>query len=298
MAASVQDSLKNDQQNPTSPYYLHPGENPNMVLVTPHLDGTNYHSWSRAMKCALLSKNKYKFFNGEILEPSRNDAKYEAWERCNVTVFSRITRSLKTQIAQNIVYIDNARDLWKDLEERFSKGSHFRISDLLQEINSIKQGERSINGYYTDSKTLWEELDSLHPLPACTCKSKCTCNVIKTMTGYMESERIMCFLKGLGESYNTVKTQVLLMDPLPGVNCVFSLVLQQEIHLNESTVMDTKILINNANQYGQKMNGKNYGKQCSFCNKMNHMADECYSKHEFPPWIKQRMGHAANAIGK
>jgi len=33
MAASVQDSLKNDQQNPASPYYLHPGENPGMVYI-------------------------------------------------------------------------------------------------------------------------------------------------------------------------------------------------------------------------------------------------------------------------
>ena len=247
MAVNEQDPSKNDQQNPTSAYYLHPGENPGMVLVTPHLDGTNYHSWSRAMKCALLSKNKYKFVNGEILEPPRSDAKYEAWERCNVTVVSWITRSLTPQIAQSTVYIDDARDLWKDLEERFSKGSHFRISDLLQEIKSIKQGERSINEYYTDSKTLWEKLDSLHPLPTCTCKSKCTCNMIKIIAGYRESERVMCFLKGLGENYNTVKTQVLLMDPLPGVNRVFSLVLQQERHLTESAVVDTKILINNAN---------------------------------------------------
>jgi len=29
---------------------------------------------------------------------------------------------------------------------------------------------------------------------------------------------------------------------------------------------------------------------------MNHTADECYSKHGFPPWIKQRMSHVANAM--
>ena len=42
--------------------------------------------------------------------------------------------------------------------------------------------------------------------------------------------------------------------------------------------------------------GKNYGKQCSFCNKMNHTADECYLKHGYPPWIKQRTSYAANAM--
>jgi len=112
-------SQQNDQQNPTSAYYLHPGENPGMVLVTPLLDGSNYHLWSRAMKRALLLKNKFKFVNGDIPEPSHGENQYEARERCNVMVISWITCSISTQIAQSIVYIDNAKELWEDLKERF-----------------------------------------------------------------------------------------------------------------------------------------------------------------------------------
>ncbi|XP_068492152.1 uncharacterized protein [Phaseolus vulgaris] len=181
-----------------------------MVLVTPQLDGSNYHSWSRAMKRALLSKNKFKFFNGDLPESSHSDNQYEAWEKGNVMVISWITRSITTQIAQNTVYIDNVKELWEVLKERFSKSNHFRVSDLLQEINSIKQGEKSITEYYTDSKTLWEELDALRPLPTCVCKVKCNCNMMKTMSSYRDSERVMCFLKGLGEIYNVVKMQILL----------------------------------------------------------------------------------------
>jgi len=60
-------------------------------------------------------------------------------------VISWINRSLITQIAQSAIYIDNTRDLWEDLKERFSKSNHFHTSDLLQEINSIRKGERSIS---------------------------------------------------------------------------------------------------------------------------------------------------------
>ena len=62
----------------------------------------------------------------------------------------------------------------------------------------------------------------------------------------------MSFLKGLGEAYNVVKTQILLTEPLPGINKVFSLVLQQERHLSESIGMDTKILANSTDQQHQK----------------------------------------------
>ena len=107
----------------------------------------------------------------------------------------------------------------------------------------------------------------------------------------------MSFLKGLREAYNVVKTKILLTEPLLGINKVFSLVPTQEKHLSESIGMDIKILANSTNQPYQRTNktnnhgqrnygkgrGKGYGEQCSFCHKMNHTVDECYSKHGYPP---------------
>jgi len=165
-------------QNPSNPYYLHPGENLGMVLVTPLFDGSNYHMWSRGMKCALLSKNKIKFVNGEIQELPRTDVLHDAWERCNMMVISWITSTLNTQIAHNTIYIGKAVDLQNDLKERFSKGDRFRIYDILQEINSTKQGERNVSEYFTNLKVLWEELELLRPIPSCTCEVKCNCDVI------------------------------------------------------------------------------------------------------------------------
>ena len=63
----------------------------------------------------------------------------------------------------------------------------------------------------------------------------------------------------------------------------------------------TNNIINNGNHewhnYGRGR-GNNCGKQCSFCNKINHMDDECYSKHGFPPWMKQKASYATNAFEK
>jgi len=42
----------------------------------------------------------------------------------------------------------------------------------------------------------------------------------------------------------------------------------------------------------------NYGKQCSYCHKMNHIVEECYSKHGYPPWYKQRNDGSNNSLEK
>jgi hypothetical protein len=41
------------QLDHSSPFYVHPGDGPSSVTVTPLLTGSNYHSWSLSMKRAL-----------------------------------------------------------------------------------------------------------------------------------------------------------------------------------------------------------------------------------------------------
>jgi len=76
--------FKDPSGDPSSAYYLHPDENPGVVLVHPQLSEQNYHSLSRNMRRALFSKNKLKFVNGSIDMPECHDPLFEARERCNV----------------------------------------------------------------------------------------------------------------------------------------------------------------------------------------------------------------------
>jgi len=101
------------------------------------------------MQRALLSKNKLKFVNGSIKTPLLTDPNYEARERCNVMILSWIMRTLAPDIAESVMYIDSAKELWEELRERFFQGDYFRISDLLQEVQSIRQRDRSISQFFT-----------------------------------------------------------------------------------------------------------------------------------------------------
>ncbi|XP_020537158.1 uncharacterized protein LOC105639529 [Jatropha curcas] len=111
-------------QNPSNSYFLHPNENLALVLVSPILSGSNYHSWARPMRVVLISKNKTAFVDGSLPPPSRTDPMYSTWERYNTMVLSWITRSLSPSIAQSILWNDKASDVWNDMQDRFSQDSH------------------------------------------------------------------------------------------------------------------------------------------------------------------------------
>ncbi|KAF1891228.1 hypothetical protein Lal_00001370 [Lupinus albus] len=122
----------------TSPYYLHPLENPSNALVSHLLNGENYHKWCRSMKMSLISKQKLGFVDDIKQAPLKTGAIYKVWKRANIIEISWITRSVTPSIAQSILWIDKAHEIWDELNERISQGNLFRIVDLQESIAKFR----------------------------------------------------------------------------------------------------------------------------------------------------------------
>ncbi|CAJ2649025.1 uncharacterized protein LOC123908870 [Trifolium pratense] len=127
-------------QQPGNVYYVHPSDGPSSVSITPVLNHSNYHSWTKSMRRPLGAKNKFDFVDGTIPVPNPFDPSYKAWCRCNMLIHSWIMNSVEESIAQSIVYLENVIDVWNELKERFSRGDFIRISELQIEIYGLKQG--------------------------------------------------------------------------------------------------------------------------------------------------------------
>jgi len=215
-------SSQDQSLNVHSPNYLHQGENPANALVSPVLDSTNYNSWSCSMLTALSAKNKIEFVDGSIQKYASNHPLHAAWRRCNNMVVSWLVHSISASIRQSILWMDNARDIWKDLKSRYSQGDLLRISELQQEMASIKQGDQSIIDYFTKLRVIWDELESYRPDLTCSCNPKCVCDALTSVMERKQQDYIKQILRGLNDQFNIVRSNVLMMDPLPNIAKVFS----------------------------------------------------------------------------
>ncbi|WVZ14242.1 hypothetical protein V8G54_011808 [Vigna mungo] len=147
-----------DEHNqPSSFLYLHPGESPTTFLVSPLLDSSNYHAWSKSMATALSAKNKSQFIDGTIAEPPRGDPSHNAWKRCNNMVVSRLVHSVSPEIRHNILWMEDAQAISKDLNSRFFQGDFLRISKLQRDASSLKQGTSTVSEFYTKLCIIWDE---------------------------------------------------------------------------------------------------------------------------------------------
>jgi hypothetical protein len=230
----------NPSTDQSSPYYVHSSDGPSSVKVTPLLIGSNYHAWSRSMRRALGGKLKLEFFDGTIpVIADPFDPSYRAWNRCNMLVHSWIMNFVTKSIAQSIVFMENALDVWNDLKEYFSQADLVRISEIQQETYALKQDSKSVTKFYSDLKLLWEELEIYLPMPNCSCRVLCSCESMRSARANHTLLYIIRFLTGLNDSFAMVKSQILLLDPLPPMNKVFSMVLQHERQFVPSTLEDS-----------------------------------------------------------
>ena len=129
------------------------------------------------------------------------------------------------------MWMENASDSWNTLKKHYYQGDVFRISDLQEEIYLLKQGDANITTYFTKLKGLIQELDNFRPIPSCTCAIVCSCELIPIVKSHREGDYVIRFLRGLNDQYSTVRSNIMMMGPLPDLDKVFYILIQQQRQL-------------------------------------------------------------------
>jgi hypothetical protein len=223
---TFKDSFPNNRSiDPSNPLFLNSGENPALILVGSPLTGENYNTWSRSMLVSLSAKNKIGLLDGSICKPSKHDDFFLAWTRCNDMVVSWILHVVSSDIKSSIIYITSSKIMWEDLKDRYSQRNGPRIFQLQKSIVATFQENSNVSQYFTQLKTLWEELNNYRPMSICNC---CNCGRVKSILELHSQEQVDQFLVGLNDSFSAVRAQILLTDHLPPLNKVFSLIIQEE----------------------------------------------------------------------
>ncbi|XP_042952147.1 uncharacterized protein LOC122289236 [Carya illinoinensis] len=279
--SSASSRILNPSDDSSSPYYLHPSDNPGSLLVSEIFAGDNYIAWSHSITIALTVKNKC--------------LNHTAWLRANNLVLSWLMNSISKDIRNSLLYVASAVDLWNELKTRYLRSDGPRVFHLEKSLSCINQGSSSITEYFSAFKTLWDEYVNYRPFPTSTCgkMASCTYDLFNFLLLRQQSYYVLKFLVGLNDSYASVGSQLLLAVLLPSMAKVFSLLLQEESQrqLTNFTSNDTHALLakhyTQSNQNTQskfiKDKLKKSSLHCTHCGYNGHTIDKCFQLHGYPP---------------
>ncbi|XP_076917016.1 uncharacterized protein LOC143576925 [Bidens hawaiensis] len=170
------------------------------------------------MLLALQVKNKIGFIDKSCKRSTNNEILAKQWDMCNSVVFSWILNSVSDELYLGQVFSIFAFDVWEELKERYDKVDGSAMFSLYQKINSVNQNCSTVSDYYHRLNTMWKQFDAMVQLPSCSC------NAFGKFNDFYHLIKLMQFLMGLDDTYQSVRTSLLTKDPLPTINIAFSIV--------------------------------------------------------------------------
>lgn len=123
----------------------------------------------------------------------------------------------------SVAYVETATEIWTDLKERYSQGNEIRVQQLKREIALTTQGNLNVTAYFTKLKELWNEFGAYQQIPIFRCLKDFS------LSKFQEREKVHQFLLVLdSDQFETIRSNILAIEPFPNLNKVYSMVLREE----------------------------------------------------------------------
>ena len=87
----------------------------------------------------LRARCKWGFVEGIVKKPNEESPEMEDWWTVQSMVVSWILNTIESSLRSTISYMENAKELWDDIKERFSVANGPRIQQLKSELAECKQ---------------------------------------------------------------------------------------------------------------------------------------------------------------
>lgn len=254
----AEETLNSVMANPFHVLFLNPSNNPNNILVSEQMNGENYSHWRKAMEVALIAKNKLGFVLGNCVKPASTSPLAAQWDRCDKMVISWLINVVVKDIGQSILFSSTAKDVWLQLEKRFGEVDSTKLFRVQRDLCLISQNNLSVADYFTQIKKLWDDYNGMIIIPHCNCGAECAS--LKAAHKLVQDQQLLQFLVGLNEDYKMARGSILMMKPLPDIDQVYNLILQEEKQksLTAMSQFSHGSAAFNANLYGKEVSGFNH----------------------------------------
>ncbi|KAG6520064.1 hypothetical protein ZIOFF_017094 [Zingiber officinale] len=230
-----------------------------LQIVSEKLSETNYASWAVAVELYVEGHDKLDILHGTKVKPDEKDPSFRTWRRDNIQLMTWMLNSVNSGIKQVILHNKTAQ------------------------IFKLKQGSMSVTNYFATPKGLWDEFDYYRM------KNWSSTDDYQRYLKLLEKDRIIKFLDGLTAEFESLKGQILGLDPTPSLEQVYYKILSEEgrkrtmnnkgISTGGPPIGETSVFIGSANKFrpgGTKRQGDRF---CRHCKRTNHDSDFCWEKY-------------------
>ncbi|KAG6498707.1 hypothetical protein ZIOFF_038429 [Zingiber officinale] len=255
-----------------------------LQIVSEKLSETNYASWAVAVELYVEGHDKLDILHGTKVKPDEKDPSFRTWQRDNIQLMTWMLNSVNSGIKQVILHNKTAYDMWKTLEQMYGRRHDMlRTYQISSQIFKLEQGSKSVTNYFATLKGLWDEFDYYRM------ENWSSTDDHQRYLKLLEKDRIIKFLDGLTAEFESLKGQILGLDPTPSLEQVYYKILSEEgrkrtmnnkgISTGGPPIGETSVFIGSANKFRPRGTKRQGDKFCQHCKRTNYDSYFCWEKY-------------------
>ncbi|EPS70145.1 hypothetical protein M569_04616 [Genlisea aurea] len=190
---------------------------------------------------------------------------------------------MEKEISEAFVFSPNAQAMWDEIDRRFGVSVEPQIFHLRGELQSLHQGDDSVVVYFTKLKSIWNQLDSLRPLPPLSDPMGLQ------LRAREDSDRLQQFLFGLKSEYTSLKNQI-IASRFP-LDEAYRLVLtcERQNGVSQGAVSNSFMVGQHPPVSSQdaEPNQSKKRPKCTYCKRVGHLRENCWKLHGRPDASKR-----------
>ncbi|XP_019255303.1 PREDICTED: uncharacterized protein LOC109233908 [Nicotiana attenuata] len=254
-----------------------------MITSEPLMGGLNYLAWASSVELWCKGQGVQDHLTKKA---SEGDEKAKTlWEKVDAQLCSILWCSIDSKLMPLFRPFQTCYLVWEKARNLYTNDIS-RFYDVISRMTSLKKQELDMSTYLGQVQAVMEEFETLMPVSAS----------IEKQQEQRQKMFLVLTLAGLPNDLDSVRDQILASPTVPTVDELFSRLLcvaAAPSHLvSSSQTLDSSVLVSQSvdNRASHTMDnirgGGRFGRsrpKCSYCHKLGHTRDVCYSLHGRPP---------------
>ena len=165
--------------------------------IEPLTGADNYSVWRMQVETMLMAEGLYGFFDGSVQAPTADNAElHKAYVLAQATARAKLFFTISKILQPTIHMLKTAKEIWDDLEKRYTQTKTANVTLLKHKLYSIKLDESgSVDEYFNTITTIVSQIKA-------------------AQSNIDDSDVCTVVLLGLPESYSNLRHTVSLMDTI------------------------------------------------------------------------------------
>jgi len=251
------------------------------TITTAKLNWKNYLSWSASVELWFLGQGHHDHLE-KGAEAVPNDKRPE-WEKLDYQLCAVLWQSVEADVLEILRSFKTCCSFWKKAREIFANDIQ-SLFDVTMKVTALKQTNHDMIAHIRKARAAVEEL-----------KRFLVAESLEEVNRKLDKFCMVLILRSLHSDFDHVRDQVLAGDQVPLMDSLITRLLRVPHALKEENpaeLMETSVMVSPRGRGGGRNSrggrgGRGGRPQCTYCKRMDHTQENCYSLHGFPDKVAQ-----------